>query len=94
MERAVMDVEEGLATSYEVCKRHREVKYLTFWLKSFCADGIDDLASQNTAVSTLHSNFIVTMPDPLASNLVVSSLIRLLSMKILVRLFVALHLPM
>jgi CCR4-NOT transcription complex subunit 1 len=40
MERAVMDVDEGFAASYEVRRRHREVKYLTFWLKSLCADGI------------------------------------------------------
>ena len=35
MERAVTDVDEGFAASYEVRRRHREVKYLTSWLCLF-----------------------------------------------------------
>ena len=39
MERAVTDVDEGFAASYEVRRRHREVKYLTLRYV-LCADGI------------------------------------------------------
>jgi hypothetical protein len=50
MERAVTDVDEGFTPSYEVRRRHREVKYLTFWLSFFMLMEFDHLASQYAAV--------------------------------------------
>ena len=50
MERAVTDVDEGFAASYEVRRSHREVKYLTFWPCPFMLTELDDLASHCAAV--------------------------------------------
>ena len=51
MERAVTDVDEGFAASYEVRRRHREVRYFTFKLFFFFVlMEFDDLASQYAAV--------------------------------------------
>ena len=57
MERAITDVDEGFAASYEARRRHREVKYLSFLL-NFVLMKINDLASQYTAIlGSIRSTF-------------------------------------
>lgn len=57
MERAVTDVDEGFAASYDVRRRHREVKYLPFWL-SHALMKLYDLASKYAAVlGSIRSSF-------------------------------------
>ena len=58
MERAVTDVDEGFTASYEVRRRHREVKYPTFWLSLPALMKFNDLASKYTAIlGSIRSTF-------------------------------------